>query len=63
MAEAALRIGKWGTGASEEDKKTLFRAVSNIAGDMAAVIPDTMQDRVCRGCNVGAAPYTLQGAV
>ena len=53
-----VRIGKWGTGASEEDKKTLFRAVSNIAGDMAAVIPDTMQIDFVEAANVGAA-HTL----
>ncbi|WP_342352698.1 phage portal protein family protein, partial [Gemmobacter caeni] len=37
-----LRVGKWQPGASEQDKATLFRAVANIAGDCAALIPDTM---------------------
>ncbi len=37
-----LRVGKWGAGATEADKDTLFRAVANIAGDCAAIIPDTM---------------------
>lgn len=38
-----LRVGKWGAGASEADKETLFRAVANIAGDCAAIIPESMQ--------------------
>lgn len=38
-----LRVGKWGAGASEQDKETLFRAVANIAGDCAAIIPESMQ--------------------
>lgn len=38
-----LRLGKWHQGASEEDRETLFRAVANIAGDCAAIIPETMQ--------------------
>lgn len=37
-----LRVGKWQAGASEKDKETLFRAVANIAGDCAAIVPDTM---------------------
>lgn len=38
-----LRVGKWGAGASEADKDTLFQAVANIAGDCAAIIPESMQ--------------------
>ncbi|QYK42856.1 MAG: DUF935 domain-containing protein [Paracoccaceae bacterium] len=49
-----VRVGKWGTGASEEDKSKLFRAVANIAGDMAAIIPDTMQIDFIEAANVGA---------
>lgn len=37
-----VRVGKYSNGATEDDKKTLFRAVANIAGDCAAIIPDTM---------------------
>lgn len=37
-----LRLGRFGAGASEEDKETLFRAVANIAGDCAAIIPESM---------------------
>ena len=49
-----VRVGKWGTGASEDDKSKLFRAVANIAGDMAAIIPDTMQIEFIEAANVGA---------
>lgn len=38
-----LRLGKFGPGASEEDKNTLFRAVTNIAGDCAGIIPQSME--------------------
>jgi phage gp29-like protein len=37
-----LRLGKWASGATEDDKKTLFEAVANIAGDCAAIVPETM---------------------
>ncbi|MFN4089979.1 MAG: DUF935 domain-containing protein [Alphaproteobacteria bacterium] len=38
-----LRLGKYGPEASEQDRDTLFRAVANIAGDCAAIIPEAMQ--------------------
>ena len=37
-----IRIGKYGPNASEEEKDVLWRAVSNIAGDCAAIIPQSM---------------------
>lgn len=37
-----IRIGKYGQGASEADRSALYRAVANVAGDMAAIIPDSM---------------------
>lgn len=37
-----VRVGKYGAGATEADKATLFRAVANIGGDMAAIIPESM---------------------
>lgn len=37
-----IRVGKYGPGASEQEKDTLFHAVANIAGDCAAIIPDSM---------------------
>lgn len=37
-----VRIGKYGPGATDKDKETLYRAVAGIAGDCAAIIPDSM---------------------
>jgi phage gp29-like protein len=37
------RVGKYGPSASDNDKRTLWRAVSSIAGDVAAMIPESMQ--------------------
>jgi len=38
-----IRVGKYGAGASEKDKSELFRAIANIAGDCAAMIPASME--------------------
>ncbi len=37
-----IRIGKYGPGASKEDRDVLMRAVSQIGSDAAAIIPDSM---------------------
>ncbi len=37
-----IRIGKYGRNASDEEKDVLWRAVSNIAGDCAAIVPADM---------------------
>ena len=37
-----IRVGKYHPGATAEEKSTLFRAVANIAGDCAAIIPEGM---------------------
>lgn len=37
-----LRLGKWGEGASEDDKSKLIEAVSSIGTDFAAVVPASM---------------------
>ncbi len=50
-----LRVGKFGSGASEQDKSTLLRAVTNIAGDCAAIVPDTMMIEFIETSNVGAS--------
>jgi phage gp29-like protein len=50
-----LRLGKYGPNASKEDRATLFRAVSNIAGDCAAIIPESMQIEFVETANVGAS--------
>lgn len=37
-----LRVGKYGAGATEQDKQTLLAAVANIGTDAAAIIPESM---------------------
>lgn len=50
-----VRLGKFGAGATEADKQTLFRAVANIGGDCAAIIPESMMIEFVESGNVGAA--------
>ncbi|MEM9968481.1 MAG: DUF935 domain-containing protein [Pseudomonadota bacterium] len=50
-----LRVGKFGPGASEKDQETLFRAVANIAGDCAAIIPESMMIEFIETGNLGAS--------
>lgn len=49
-----VRVGKYGNGATKEDKATLMRAVANIAGDCAAIVPDTMLIEFVESSNVTA---------
>lgn len=49
-----LRIGKYGAGASERDRDTLFAAVANIAGDCAAIVPESMSIDFVEASNLGA---------
>lgn len=49
-----VRVGKYPSGASEADKQTLFDAVANIAGDCAAIIPESMLLEFIESKNVGA---------
>ena len=37
-----LRVGKYGPGATNEDRAVLLKALRNIAGDAAAMIPESM---------------------
>ncbi len=37
-----FRVGKYGPGASDADKRKLLRAVSSISNDAAAIIPESM---------------------
>ncbi|MDZ7894996.1 MAG: DUF935 domain-containing protein [Sphingobium sp.] len=48
-----VRVGKFQSGASKDDRDTLFRAVANIAGDMAAIIPAGMEIDFKESSNVG----------
>lgn len=50
-----LRVGKFGPGASKEDRDTLFRAVANIAGDCAAIIPESMMIEFIETSNLGSS--------
>lgn len=49
-----VRVGKYPAGSSQADKDTLFNAVANIAGDCAAIIPETMNIDFVESKNVGA---------
>lgn len=49
-----VRVGKYHDGASREDKATLMRAVANIAGDCAAIIPASMTMDFIESKNVSA---------
>ncbi|MGB3165629.1 MAG: DUF935 domain-containing protein, partial [Alteraurantiacibacter sp.] len=49
-----VRIGKFHESASAEDKATLFRAVANIAGDCAAIVPSSMEIEFVEAQNVSA---------
>jgi phage gp29-like protein len=48
-----VRVGKYGPGASDTDKDTLLRAVANIAGDCAAIVPASMLIEFVESKNVG----------
>lgn len=37
-----MRLGKYHAGATDEDRRTLLRAVANLGSDAAAVIPESM---------------------
>lgn len=49
-----IRVGRFHSSASEKDQQTLFRAVANIAGDCAAIIPEEMRIEFIEAKNVGA---------
>lgn len=49
-----IRVGKYHSGATEEDKKTLYRAVANIAGDCAALVPEGMLIEFIESKNVSS---------
>lgn len=48
-----IRVGKYGPGATEADRATLYRAVANIAGDCAAIMPDGMSIDFVEAGNLG----------
>lgn len=50
-----VRIGKYGPGATKDDRAALYRAVANIAGDCAAIIPESMLIEFVESKNVGSS--------
>lgn len=50
-----IRVGKYGPGATDKDKSALLRAISNIGGDMAAMIPQSMMIEFIQAGNVTAS--------
>ncbi|HUY26154.1 MAG TPA: DUF935 domain-containing protein [Candidatus Binataceae bacterium] len=55
-----LRVGKYGTGASEADKQKLLQAVSAIGTDAAAIVPATMLIEFVES-NLRASPELYEG--
>lgn len=50
-----VRIGTYGAAATDKDRDVLFRAVANIAGDCAAIIPDGMKIDFIESASIGAS--------
>jgi phage gp29-like protein len=50
-----FRVGRYDAGASEEDIRTLMRAVANISSDAAAVMPKSMEVQFVDGKSTGGA--------
>lgn len=50
-----IRVGKYGPGSTQKDRSELFRAVANIAGDCAAIIPESMAIDFIEAKTVGAS--------
>ena len=51
-----IRLGKYDSGSTEEDRDILWRAVSNVAGDLAAIIPAGMSVEFVSAAQSGASP-------
>lgn len=49
---APIRVGRYGPESTNEDRAVLWRAVSNIAGDMAAIMPKSMEMELITAGNV-----------
>ena len=58
-----IRIGKYGPGATQNELDVLYRAVANIAGDCAALIPETMSIDFIETKNAGASSDLYRGRV
>ena len=57
-----LRVGKYGAGATEQDKQTLLQAVANIGTDAAAIVPDSMLIEFTEARQTAASSFTRASA-
>ncbi|MFZ1680751.1 MAG: DUF935 domain-containing protein, partial [Rhizobiaceae bacterium] len=48
-----VRLGKYGPGATADDRAKLYRAVANIAADCAAIVPESMAIEFIEAKNLG----------
>ena len=53
-----IRLGKYDAASSEADRDILWRAVANVAGDLAAIIPASMSMELVTASQSGASPET-----
>lgn len=49
-----IRIGKYGAGATNEEKRTLLRALAQIGHNAAGIMPDSMKIELHNAANTGA---------
>jgi len=56
-----MRVGRYGSEASDGDKRTLWRAVSSIAGDIAAIVPKSMEIEFIKGAENAAGAQLYIG--
>lgn len=57
-----LRLGKYGPDATEDEKDTLLRAVTNIAFDAAGIIPESMTIEFIEASKASGGQTLFQGA-
>ncbi|MEO1974798.1 MAG: DUF935 domain-containing protein [Paracoccaceae bacterium] len=50
-----IRVGKYGPGTDAKERDTLFRAVANIGGDCAAIIPESMMIEFVEAKSIGSS--------
>lgn len=50
-----LRIGRYGRGASDSDKKVLRQAIASLGKDAGAIIPDSMKIEIVNGMTSGGS--------
>jgi phage gp29-like protein len=55
-----VRLGSYGPGATDSDRKKLLTAVSNIAADCAAIIPESMKLDFIESKNVGTSSASFK---